>query len=101
MCKECGCGEHGTQRQEFLVEGMSCGNCTAAVEKALLSLPGVLAVTVDLAEKKAVVDYKPTEIDAKAIIDAIEGIGFEASARAVVAHAHKHGVLHTIAKFFK
>lgn len=38
------------------IEGMSCGHCTSSVEKALKALPGVGAVSVDLAAKAATVE---------------------------------------------
>ncbi len=34
---------------EITVKGMSCGHCVAAVTKAMMSLPGVGQVAVDLA----------------------------------------------------
>ncbi|MDQ7075122.1 MAG: cation transporter [Gammaproteobacteria bacterium] len=38
------------------ITGMSCGHCTAAVEKALLAVAGVESVTVDLETNSATVD---------------------------------------------
>lgn len=35
------------------IEGMTCGHCKAAVEKALLAIPGVENATVDLEKKEA------------------------------------------------
>ena len=37
----------------LLVEGMSCGHCTASVERALLEVPGVITCSVDLESKLA------------------------------------------------
>jgi Copper chaperone len=37
------------------IEGMTCGHCKAAVEKALKSVAGVTAATVDLQKKEAAV----------------------------------------------
>ncbi len=34
---------------EITVKGMSCGHCVAALTKAMMSLPGVGQVAVDLA----------------------------------------------------
>ena len=39
----------------MLVEGMSCGHCSARVEKALAAVEGVTAVQVDLEAKTATV----------------------------------------------
>ena len=35
------------------IEGMHCGHCTAAVEKALRALPGVESAVADLEKKEA------------------------------------------------
>ena len=35
------------------IEGMTCGNCVQHVKKALLALPGVTTVEVDLASQSA------------------------------------------------
>ncbi len=57
------------------VKGMSCGHCTASVEKAMAGVPGVANVQVDLEGAKASFEDKGVDIDAlKAAIDAI---GFE------------------------
>jgi copper chaperone CopZ len=64
---------------ELKVLGMACGGCKAAVEKALQSLEGVTSARVDLAEKKAYVEYDSGKIAPadlkKAIIDAGYKIG--------------------------
>nr|MBP9484379.1 heavy-metal-associated domain-containing protein [Negativicutes bacterium] len=49
MCKFCGCFRFGKPDKETIkVDGMSCGHCKNAVEKAVRALPGVLAAEVDL-----------------------------------------------------
>lgn len=58
------------------VAGMSCGHCSAAVTEALSALPGVSAVRIDLAGKRAVVDSAaPLEI--AAVRDAVEDAGYQ------------------------
>jgi copper chaperone CopZ len=53
------------------VDGMMCGHCTAAVEKACKAVPGVLAASADL-EKKQVTVRGDAAMDAleKAIVEA-------------------------------
>jgi Cu+-exporting ATPase len=53
------------------VDGMMCGHCTAAVEKACKAVPGVLAASADL-EKKQVTVRGEAALDAleKAIAEA-------------------------------
>ncbi|GAB6180555.1 copper chaperone CopZ [Desulfotomaculum defluvii] len=53
------------------VEGMSCGHCKAAVEKALRALSGVEDVKVDLEQKEVTVTGSaPKEELSKAIEEA-------------------------------
>ena len=60
------------------IEGMSCANCAAAVEKALLSLPGVAEAKVDLAAASATVVLNDLVGD-KALMLVVEEAGFEVS----------------------
>ncbi len=55
------------------IEGMSCGHCQNAVEKALKSVAGVLDAKVDLAKKEAVVTGTA---DPAALRQAVDEIGF-------------------------
>lgn len=63
-------------KKTILIEGMSCGHCSAAVKKALEGIAGVSDVTVDLEGKKATATVADTVSDA-AIRDAIDEAGFE------------------------
>ena len=57
------------------VEGMHCGHCTAAVERALQDVPGVDHASVDLESKLATVqgDARPD-----ALVKAVDAIGKKA-----------------------
>lgn len=57
------------------IEGMSCGHCSARVEKALNALDGVTA-TVDLDAKTATVQLSGTVSD-EALKNAIVDAGYE------------------------
>jgi copper ion binding protein len=61
------------------VKGMSCGNCVRHVEGALRKLPGVAAVTVDLAAGQATVEYNPEEANITLLKQAVAGAGYEAA----------------------
>ena len=54
------------------IEGMSCGHCTASVEKALKAVPGVTAVSVDLSSKSATVEVENVSDETlkKTVVDA-------------------------------
>ena len=59
------------------VEGMSCGHCQAAVEKAVKGLIGVSEVKVDLAGKKVEIDYEPGKVTEEELKNVIEDQGYD------------------------
>ncbi len=58
------------------IEGMTCGHCTASVEKALSAVPGVSGAKADLAAKTATVTAADS-VDKKALAAAVDDIGFD------------------------
>lgn len=58
------------------VDGMSCGHCVKAVEKALQSVEGVSLEA--LAIGSATVSFDPTRTTLGALIDAVSDAGYEA-----------------------
>ena len=56
------------------IEGMSCGHCKIAVEKALQAVPGVVSASVDLEKKEALIEGNA---DRDALAKAVEDAGFE------------------------
>ena len=56
------------------IEGMSCGHCKAAVEKALKAVAGVETAVVDLEKKQAVVTGNAAM---EAMREAVEDAGYE------------------------
>ena len=63
-------------KKTFIINGMSCNHCRATAEKAILSVAGVTAASVDLATKLAVIEgTAPSE----AICKAVEEVGFTCS----------------------
>ncbi len=65
------------QTTVLTVEGMSCQHCVSRVTKAAGSLPGVSAVSVDLAAKTARVEYDPGVVTLDQIRSAIKDQGYE------------------------
>lgn len=57
------------------IEGMSCGHCTARVEKALKSLTGITDVTVDLGKKTAV--FSCEGVSDEVLKETIEDSGYD------------------------
>jgi len=85
---EGGHGRGGCRRAVLKVGGMTCSNCSHAVERALEKRPEVERCEVDLINEKAIVSYRPswgTNVSPGALSTAIglceevEDIGFEAS----------------------
>jgi len=60
------------------IEGMMCGHCQASVTKAISSVNGVSAATVNLAGKEATVTYDPKKTNVDAIKAAIVNAGYKA-----------------------
>lgn len=56
------------------IEGMSCGHCSARVEKALKALEGVTDVKVNLEDKTA---YISGNVNLNTVKEAIEEAGYD------------------------
>ena len=69
---------------ELNIEGMSCGHCVAAVEKALRGVPGVELVTVSLEEGKAAVQGNAEQA---AMIAAVAEEGYVATPAGMARHS--------------
>lgn len=59
------------------VEGMSCGHCKVAVEKALKGVSGVTEAEVDLSRKSVTVIYETGKAVREDIVKAISDAGYE------------------------
>jgi copper chaperone len=62
----------------YLVAGMTCAHCKAAVTAEVARVPGVISVHVDLDSK--VVRVQGTELDDAAVVAAIDEAGYDAVA---------------------
>jgi P-type Cu+ transporter len=69
---------YGVEKREssFGVTGMSCASCVASVEKALLSVPGVIDASVNLAAESATVEYLAGTAGRRELQRSIEGAGY-------------------------
>ncbi len=61
----------------YVVPGMHCGHCEAAVREEVSAVPGVESVAVDLETKR--VEVSGEALDDAAIRAAIEEAGYEAA----------------------
>ena len=88
----------GVREETFGVTGMTCASCVGRVEKALVKVPGVTQVNVNLATEKATVSYLPEEASGSDFGRAVEGAGYgvvreEDEGEAEDAHEREYGKL--------
>jgi Cu+-exporting ATPase len=57
--------------------GMNCSACSAKIEKALSSLPGVISANINLTTEEATVVFDSRIIPFNSILDAITGSGYK------------------------
>jgi copper chaperone CopZ len=67
-----------TIQTEISVAGMTCGHCSASVSQELSTLPGVVAVAVDLhpGEDSPVTITSEAPLDPAAVVDAVAEAGY-------------------------
>ncbi len=61
----------------LIADGMSCGHCKAAIEKAAGGVAGVAKVLADPATKKVTLDFDENKTGLARIREAIEEAGYE------------------------
>ena len=73
-------GENGMQsmKETYQVTGMTCSACSAHVEKAAASCPGVSKVQVNLLQNRMQVEYDPERCSSQEIIQAVDRAGYGA-----------------------
>lgn len=60
----------------LIVEGMSCGHCSARVEKALMELSGVTKASVNLETKEVIVEVAG-DLTNDTLSEAVEDAGYD------------------------
>lgn len=78
--KEIADGTINEKLVEISIEGMSCMACVAKVKKTLSDLNGVENMNVSLENKNAAFQYYPQKISLDEIKQAINNVGYKASA---------------------
>ena len=66
-----------TRTVRFLVQGMTCANCTTRIERALKRVEGVVDATANLATDRATVHYAPTATNPNIFKAAIHDAGYK------------------------
>lgn len=60
------------------IYGMTCGSCTSTVETGLRGMPGVVSVAVSLTTETAKIEFEPSLVGPREIVERIEDMGFDA-----------------------
>lgn len=63
--------------QTLPIKGMTCAACVSRVQKALISLDGVLSATVNLATERATLRYIPGQVGSREFKRAVGDAGYE------------------------
>lgn len=69
------------EKAEFDIIGMTCAACATRIEKGLSKLDGVMKANVNLALETASVEYNPSQVTIKEIVNKVEKIGYEAKVK--------------------
>ena len=72
-----GDGGEGVKKCFVRIEGMTCHSCVNLIESVVGDLGGVVSVTVTLATKEGVVEYREGQVGTEEIRSAIEDTGFD------------------------
>lgn len=70
-------GIDGMTTLNLTIEGMTCGGCSASVQRALQALDGVALMSISHEDGHAVVSFDDTRLSQQHILDAIEEAGFD------------------------
>ena len=75
-----GCsGSERNEKEKFDVVGMTCSSCSAAVERAVERMGGVISVNVNLLSNNMTVEYDESLVEAGAIIATVSEAGYSAA----------------------
>lgn len=66
------------KQEVYLIEGMHCAACSAAVERVTRKLPGVVRSDVNLTTNKMTIEYDETKVSPNDILERVEKAGFRA-----------------------
>jgi P-type Cu2+ transporter len=63
---------------DLAVEGVGCAGCIRKIETALKQLPGIVDARLNFTNRRLAVDWRPGELEASAVVDVLERIGYHA-----------------------
>ena len=62
----------------LLIGGMTCTSCSGTIERMVATVPGVLAISVNLLSTEAKIRFNPQVIGVRKLVETIEDIGYDA-----------------------
>lgn len=83
----------GLKEVSISIGGMSCGACSLGIENTVSKLEGVEYVSVSLMSNEAKIRFNESQIGVRALIDAIEGCGFDAELITDMVHEKRLKIL--------
>jgi P-type Cu+ transporter len=70
-----------TNKVEFDITGMTCAACSTRIEKGLNKMEGIINANVNLALEKATVEYNPSLLTPKDMVQKVEKLGYGATVK--------------------
>ncbi|MEK3993009.1 heavy metal translocating P-type ATPase [Robertmurraya sp. FSL R5-0851] len=70
-----------TEKAELVLTGMTCAACATRIEKGLNKLDGVIHANVNLALEKASIEYNPSIVTTKDMIEKVDKLGYGATVK--------------------
>jgi Cu2+-exporting ATPase len=68
----------GLAHMDLAVEGVGCAGCIRKIETGLKQLPGIVDARLNFTNRRLAVDWRPDQLEASAVVDALERIGYHA-----------------------
>lgn len=79
LAKSSAAGKGSNEREVVIdIEGMTCNSCVKNIESNIKSKPGIVKISVSLANKNGTVRYNPDAVSPEKIADLIDDMGFGA-----------------------
>ena len=66
----------GVQRLNLMVENIHCAGCIRKIESNLYAAPGVVRARVNMSTRRLVLEWRPSEVDGRTLMEHVEGLGF-------------------------
>ncbi|RMD44732.1 hypothetical protein DV735_g416, partial [Chaetothyriales sp. CBS 134920] len=72
-------GQSGLVTTTISIDGMTCGACTSAIERAFKGVDGLVRFNISLLAGRAVIVHDPAKLSANSIVSTVEDSGFDAA----------------------